>query len=365
MTWNWQLPDWPHFRYNVSSLLPSERAFMQSSGTALTLSRTIDDEDRAQLVIDLLCEEALKSSEIEGELLQPESVRSSLLTHFGLPSSNVRVPVKERSIADMMVDAYHTWSEPLTHETLWRWHTLLMGSESRLKDRGAYRSHDEPMQIVSNRLDKQTVFFEAPPSKEVMKEMTAFIQWFNEPTEHEPLLGRAAVAHIYFESIHPFEDGNGRIGRALVEKLLARGLGHPSLLPISPIIERRKKEYYQNLGECNRTLEAGSWVTFFAEVLVQAQERAVKLLNFLLVKTKMMSKLSGQLNPRMEKALLRLFAAGPERYSGGLSAENYISITKASRATATRDLAELVHVGALVKTGELRYTRYWLNLAKW
>jgi Fic family protein len=237
---------------------------------------------------------------------------------------------------------------------LWQWQEHLFGV------REGYRTHPEPMQIVSSRYDRPLIFFEAPPSDQIPEEMEAFIRWFNTPSAS--VLGRAAIAHIYFESIHPFEDGNGRIGRALVEKVLSQGIGQPTLIAVSTVLERRKKEYYAALEQCNNTLDAASFVRFFAEVVLEAQAESMRQLQFLMYKTRLLERLKGQLNARQEKAVLRLFAAGPEGFQGGFSAENYIAITRAPRATATRDLTDLVEKGALLKTGELRYTRYALNV---
>ena len=146
----------------------------------------------------------------------------------------------------------------------------------------------EPMQIVSNRYDSPKVFFEAPPSARVFHEMTAFIDWFNSTNASGSILGRAAIAHVYFESIHPFEDGNGRIGRVLVEKILSQGVGRPVLIAISKMLEKRKKEYYSALEKCNRTLEVQHWVEFFAHVILQAHEESMSLLYFLIEKSKML-----------------------------------------------------------------------------
>ena len=188
------------------------------------------------------------------------------------------------------------------------------------------------------------------------------LTWFNQSKQHGSILVRAAITHVYFESIHPFEDGNGRIGRALVEKALSQSLDQPTLIAVSQVITRRKKEYYAALGLCNTTLDIDRWITFFSEVIVEAQEESLNLINFLLAKSKLMSELKGEINERQEKVLLRMFAEGVKGFSGGLSAENYIRITKTSRATATRDLADLIEKGALYKTGRLRHTRYWINM---
>ncbi|MBS0654633.1 MAG: Fic family protein [Verrucomicrobia bacterium] len=363
MPWNWELPDWPHFQYERSQLLPHERQFLFSVGKSCAFLNSIATYEYNQFVVEILSTEGLESSKIEGEFLDRESLQSSIRRHFGIDSPQKRKSDKESRMAKLLCSVYEFFDKPLTHEMLWQWHAQLFDSDSHIIDRGRYRTHSEPMQIVSHRYDSSKVFFEAPPSKKVLDEMTAFIDWFNSTRTSEPILGRAAIAHLYFESIHPFEDGNGRIGRLLVEKILSQGVERPVLIAVSKTLEKRKKEYYAHLEECNRTLEAASWATFFANTILQAQEESMNLLSFLIAKSKMFTAFSGQLNSRQEKALLRMFAEGPSGFTGGLSAENYIAITKASRATATRDLAELVHKGALTKTGELRHTRYWLKMS--
>lgn len=264
-------------------------------------------------------------------------------------------------MAKLLLDVYETFDKPLTHEMLGKWHKILFDGETHLENHGEYRAHKEPVQIVSNRYGETTVYFEAPPSERVYEEMDMFIRWFNKPSPEGAILGRASIAHIYFESIHPFEDGNGRIGRLLVEKVLSQGVGSPTLIAMSQVLERERKTYYRELEKCNRTLEVQPWVEYFSKAILQAQEESMEVLLFLIKKSKLLPSLEGKLNPRQEKALLRLFAEGPKRFKGGLSAENYITITRTSRASATRDLADLVEKGALLKTGERRHTRYCLN----
>lgn len=364
MTWNWQLPDWPKFTYNSDRISQKERQFLLGSGSAFAFLKNIDEEERNQFIIEILSLEGLTSSKIEGEILERESLQSSIKQHFGLRGAAVRYRAdKELGMAELLCNVYETFDKPLTHEMLWEWHSMLFKDRSLHSDIGKYRTHVEPMQIVSGRLDSSPrVFFEAPPSEKVFHEMEMFIDWFNSTRSSEPILGRAALAHVYFESIHPFEDGNGRIGRILVEKVLSQGIGQPILIAVSKFIEKQKKAYYTELGRCNRTLLVSHWVEFFSQTILQAQDDSMRLLHFLIEKSKTLTTLSGQINSRQEKALLRMFAEGPDGFAGGLSAENYIAITKASRATATRDLADLVEKGVLVKTGELRHTRYWLNL---
>lgn len=360
MKWNWQLSNWPKFIYDPKSILELEKKFLLASGGSLAILNTLDEEKRKQFTIEILCTEGLKSSEIEGEVLDRESLLSCLRRHFGLA---VKGKVSaEQGMADLLWDMYNTYENKLTHKMLFDWHRMLMDGNLRISDIGKYRTHEDPMQIVSGRYDRHQVIFEAPPSHIIHEEMSRFIKWFNDSRNKESILTRAAIAHVYFESIHPFEDGNGRIGRALVEKVLSQGLGNPTLFAISQGIVRRKKEYYQALAFCNRTLDIQNWIEFFAKVILESQEEAFSLIRFLIAKTRIMHELKGQLNERQEKALLRIFAEGLKGFSGGLSAENYMKITKASRATATRDLNDLVGKKALNKTGELRHTRYWLNI---
>jgi Fic family protein len=197
--------------------------------------------------------------------------------------------------------------------------------------------------------------------------MKAFVKWYNgtAPTSRAPLspLTRAGIAHLYFVSIHPFEDGNGRIGRALSEKVLAQGLGQPSLLALACTIERHRRAYYEALERANKTNAVADWLAYFADTVHEAQLTTIRRAEFYIAKTRFYDRLHDQLNPRQAKVIARLFREGVDGFEGGLSAENYISITRTSRATATRDLQDLVQKEALTRDGEFRHTRYALNLA--
>lgn len=361
MVWNWQLPNWPKFHYDPNRISEQEKQFLLNSGKMSAHLKNIDSNEHKKFIIEILGEEGSGSSKIEGEILDRESLQSSIARHFGLKVDAKKGAKKESGMAELLCDVYESFQSPLQHQTLWKWHSMLFPDDSKIEYKGSYRAHAEPMQIISSRYDQPTIFFEAPPSNTVFDEMAAFISWFNSINNSEPVLGKVAVAHVYFESIHPFEDGNGRIGRALVEKMLSSSVGNPSLIAVSKVLEKRRKEYYVALESCNRSLNANHWIDFFADAVLQAQKDSMELLLFLIKKCKILTLFSQKINPRQEKALLRIFEEGPSGFKGGLSAENYISITKASRATATRDLANLVEMGILIKTGELRHTRYQLN----
>jgi Fic family protein len=231
---------------------------------------------------------------------------------------------------------------------------------------GGYRTHREPMQVVSGPDYKPKVHFAAPPSARVPAEMKRFIAWFNDtaPRGRRPLpaLTRAAIAHLYFVCIHPFADGNGRVGRALAENSLAQNLGQPSLIALAYTIERERKDYYAALERNNKDLAIDGWITYFADTVIEAQKSTIKRVEFYLAKAKFYDKFRDELNERQAKVIARMFKEGVDGFEGGLSAENYVGVGKTSRATATRDLQDLVAKGALTKTGELRHTRYFLNI---
>jgi Fic family protein len=364
MLWNWQDPDWPKFRFRPTALAEREGLFLRQSGVVVGIVRHVPDDDRLQLIIDLISTEALKTFEIEGEMLDRDSVQSSLRRQFGLQADSDRTAPAELGIAEMLGDLYRHWANPLNDATLCQWHRSLMQGRTDLRTVGGYRQHPEPMQIVSGRIDRTKIHFEAPPSFSVAAEMNRFCRWFNatSPTGDAPLpaLVRAGLAHLYFECIHPFEDGNGRIGRAIAEKALAQGAGQPSLTALSLLIQRQRKDYYTQLEAANKTLEVEPWLDWFANLVLAAQAHTLKGLDFLLANTRLWDRLRGQLNSRQEKALSRMMRAGVDGFVGGLSASKYMAITGAPAATARRDLGHLVALGALRRTGQLKGTRYWL-----
>lgn len=366
MTWNWQQPDWPRFSWSRRRLAKAEEQFLLGGGVLRGAVLHLDGDSRDRLTVESMSEEAVTSSEIEGEVLDRESVQSSIRRRLGLATEARRASPAEQGIAEMMVDLYRHWTAPLDEETLCRWHAMLMRGQLELREIGRYRTHEEPMQVVSAKLHAPTVHFEAPPSMQVPREMAAFLEWFNgtAPAGADPLpsLTRAGIAHLYFESIHPFEDGNGRIGRAVSEKALAQGLGAPTLTALAATMLRRRREYYEMLEAANKRNDVTGWLAWFAGITLEAQQRTRARVEFLIDQTKLLDRLRPRLNDRQIKVLLRMLREGPEGFEGGLSAGNYVSIAGTSPATATRDLADLVDKGAFTRTGERRHTRYHLAI---
>ena len=365
MSWNWQHSDWPNFSWDAAKLAAAERLFAENAGIAIGTTRHLDNASREALTIELMSDDACDSSAIEGEMLDRDSVQSSIRRQLGLGAGRRASPA-EAGIAEMMVSLYQTLASPLDHATLFAWHRMVMNGRRDLADIGRYRRHDDPMQIVSGPSHRQRVHFEAPPSARIPDEMDRFLAWFSEtmPGGPAPLpaVTRAGLSHVWFESLHPFEDGNGRIGRAIVEKALAQGLATPTLTAVAGTLLKRRKAYYQALEAASRDLEVTDWLLWFADIVAEAQQRSLDWTTFILQKARLLARLRGRLNARQEKALLRLFEAGPEGFAGGLSAKNYRSITGAPSATATRDLADMVALGVLRRSGELKATRYFLRL---
>ncbi|GGN59177.1 cell division protein Fic [Novosphingobium indicum] len=367
MKWNWQQPDWPKFRWESVPLAALEGQFLQQSGILIGSVKHLTEDYRSAITVDIMTGEALRTSEIEGELLNRDSVQSSLRREFGLETSDRRIPPAERGIAEMMIALYREFADPLTNETLFAWHEMVVSGRRDIDAVGRFRDHEDAMQVVSGLVHKPTVHFEAPPSKDVPEEMKGFLDWFTSSSPGGPnalpALTRAGIAHLYFVSIHPFEDGNGRIARALAEKALSQAIGQPSLIALSQVIQRSRSAYYDALEAANKRNEITDWLTYFAQTVLDAQEHSLALIDFLLAKVKFYDRFRDQMNERQARVIARMFREGIDGFTGGLSAANYITITGTSRATATRDLHELVGMGALTQTGMLKSTRYQLAIA--
>lgn len=366
MSWNWQLPNWPHYSWDADLLSRAERLFAEGSGLVAGVLQHADQSDQESITIELMSIEAVDTSSIEGENLDRHSVQASIKRILGLSAERSRALPAEHGVAEMMVDLYRNPADTLSEQRLCHWHRLLMNGRSDLDCIGAYRQHSEPMQIVSGPDYAPNVHFEAPPSSTVPPEMASYLAWLAEtaPTGSNPLppVTRAGIAHLWFESIHPFEDGNGRIGRAIAEKILQAGVQAPQITILAKTLLKHRKEYYRQLGQASRSLDMTDWLLWFATIVIEAQRSTVVQVNFVLEKTKLLDKLRGQLNKRQEKVVLRLFREGPEGFIGGLSAANYRSITGATLATTTRDLQDLVSKGALTRQGEKKATRYFLAI---
>jgi len=308
MKYNWQLGSWPDFQYKLEEIQDLLLRFAEKTGRVDGLLTALPESLQSEAIIDLMVSEAIKSSEIEGEMLSRPDVMSSIKNNLGLNPKPTHVGDRRaEGIAELMVCVRNDYAEPASREMLFEWHAMLMKGTSRI-NAGAWRIHAEPMLIVSGTIGNGQVHFEAPPSKAVSGEMERFIQWFNDTapggrTEIQPPPVRAAVTHLYFESIHPFEDGNGRIGRALSDKALSQGIGRPVLLSLSQAIETDRAAYYSALKQAQRSTDISEWIFWFSRMLLQAQEQAETEIEFTLKKTRLFDRIRGKVNERQIKVL--------------------------------------------------------------
>jgi Fic family protein len=368
-TYNWQQPDWPEFSYDLSGIQSDLYAFVEKSGLINGKWGYLTKSTQAEAIMSLMVEEAVKTSEIEGEYISRPDIRSSIANKLGLNTSLVSVRDRRaQGIADLMLDVRSTFSEPLSEEKLFDWHLMLFAGATDPDLRvGCWRTHNEAMQIVSGHHDKWTVHYEAPPSQRIPKEMQRFIKWFNDTAPGQinaikfPVV-RAAIAHLYFESIHPFEDGNGRIGRAIAEKALSQEMGHPVLLSLSQAIEIDKKSYYAALNAASKSNEVTSWIDYFVNVVIRAQDETQVQINFIIAKSRFFELYNHSLNERQLKVIQKMMQAGLRGFEGGMSAKKYMTISGTSKATATRDLQHLYAIHAFKQIGSGRNVRYELNL---
>jgi Fic family protein len=367
MMYNWQLPEWPNFVYEVQEIQPLILAFAQETGEVSGVIQGLSDDLKHETLLQLMLSEAVKTSEIEGEYISRGDIISSIRNNLGLNETPIAVKDQRAGgVAQLMLEVRKSFDHPLSIAMLQTWHGMLMAG-ARNVNPGEWRKGLAPMQIVSGAYGREVVHYEAPPSSEVPGEMEQFVKWYNKGTF--PLKGevaeavlKSAVAHLYFESIHPFEDGNGRIGRAIAEKALSQSLGRPVMLSLSKIIERNKTAYYTALKEAQGSLEINAWVNYFASVILDAQRDAKAMVQFTLKKAQFFDRYKHQLNGRQLKAVNKMLEKGADGFEGGMTAKKYIGISKTSKATATRDLQELHVMGVFVQEGAGRSIRYQLNL---
>lgn len=364
-TWIWAQPDWPHFVWQDERVLPLTRTIQRKTGILLGKSSATDNTTRQAL--DTLLANVLASSAIEDERLNVQSVRSSLARRLGVSDDNPW-PVSDRSegLAAMMFDAIDNRLQPLTFERLCQWHRWLFAEQHAWLHRvivGTLRA-DEPMQVVSGRLDKPVIHFEAPPRHGLEAQLTQFIDWFNRSL-HEPLLDplvRAAIAHLWFVTLHPFDDGNGRMTRALTDLALAQTDDQSiRLYAMSVAILERRSDYYRILEQTQKgTLDITAWLVWFLETLDATLEHALDTIQRTLMKSRFWQRPETlDISPEQQKVLNRLLDGGENGFDDGISASQYQKVAKVSKATATRHLTQLVDKGLLRKLpGGGRNTRY-------
>ena len=366
--WIWQQADWPHFRWRDSEILPRLRQVQRKLGILLGSHSRLGNPDQT---LDTLLANIIASSAIEGERLNAQSVRSSLARRLG-GSETQSYPVSDRSegLAAMMLDAIDNHEQPLTIERLYQWHRWLFPANEWSVQRlnvGQLRG-DEPMLVVSGRVDRPTVHFEAPPRAALDDQLAAFIFWFNQ-TRHDPTIDpllRAAICHFWFVTLHPVDDGNGRLTRALTDLALSQADSQGiRLYAMSVAILEWRADYYRALESTQKgTLDITSWLCWFLDTLDYAIELALQVIARSLAKAHFwLRHCHDGLSPEQTKVVNRLLDGGQQGFENGINASQYQKVAGVSKATATRHLAELVERGCIEKLpGGGRNTRYQIRL---
>jgi Fic family protein len=328
-------------------------------------------EQRLELAAEAWSQDAVATAAIEGERIDLGAVRSSVARRLGVGNQDgPNAPRSVEGLLDIMDDAVRQRDAPLTHDRLCAWQAALFptGYSGMVKIRvGAYREHAEPMQIVSGRIGQEKVHYEAPSSDRVPVEMQAFLDWFNATNETDSLI-KAAIAHLWFETVHPFEDGNGRLGRVLIDLLLARDSGELSrLIRTSQRLLDKRREYYEQLERAQHgEPDVTAWVLWFVQQVRVSCDEAADVIDAALAKALFwLTHQDKTLTARQRKVVNVLLDAGPKGFEGGMSTKKYESIGSTSRATASRELIELETMGLLHRSGAGRSTRYYVNISGW
>jgi len=353
MKYVWQHENWPHFIWNSESLLPLIGQARLRQGKLLTQLNGLGFKLIREAQAEILIEETIETSAIEGEHLNRESVRSSVVRRLGLSSVNLPPPNRAvDGLVEVLLEATQNYDKPLATERLMGWQAALFptGQSGLRRIRvGKWRGLD-PMQVVSGAMGREKIHYEAPPGEKVEEEMKQFLSWWKTSLNREEGLLRAGLAHFYFVTIHPFEDGNGRLARALTDMALAQDEKLSTrFYSLSSQIMTERNEYYRVLERCQkRTGDITEWLVWFLECHIRAVEGAGKLIANVLNKATFWQRhKSRELNERQRKVVNRLLVAGPDGFQGGITTRKYVAMTKAGRVTAYREISDLVEKGIL------------------
>lgn len=352
MTYIHQRSDWPHFAWNRDAIAEPLAAVSRRQGRLIGRMEGLGFKLREEAVLRTLTQDVLKSSEIEGEILDADQVRSSIARRLGMDIGALAPADRNvEGVVEMMLDATQNYDQPLTQDRMFAWHAALFPTGRSGMSKiivGDWRDdRDGPMQVVSGPIGRERVHYEAPAAGVVAREMAAFLKWFNAAPETDLVL-KAAIAHLWFVTIHPFEDGNGRTARAIADMMLARSEASPQrFYSMSAQIRAERNRYYDMLERTQRgDLDITEWILWFLECLDRAFDGAVATLASVLRKARFWETWAAQpINDRQRRILNALL----DGFEGKLTSSKYATITKASQDTASRDIADLVERGILVK----------------
>lgn len=358
----WERREWPQLTWDGQSLSPLLTRVSRAQGRLLGKMENLGFDLRSEAHLRTLTEDVVKSSEIEGEKLDSDQVRSSIAQRLGMDIGGL-VPADRNveGVVELMLDATGNYAKPLTKERLFAWHSALFPTGHSLVRKlsvGDWRDDSTgPMQVVSGRVGKEKVHFEAPPAARLPAEMKKFLNWFKKPGDTDPLL-TAGLAHLWFVTVHPFDDGNGRIARAIADMALARAEGtEQRFYSMSAQIRRERNDYYRMLESTQKgNLDVTPWQEWFLGCLCRAIEASEQILGGVLNKARFWERFAKEpFNERQIKVLNRLL----DGFEGKLTTSKWAKLAKCSQDTAYRDVLDLVERGALKKDpGGGRSTSY-------
>ena len=370
--YTWELKDWPHFRFDHAAADFWTQKAQAASQRILGAMAVVPEDLGSEARLDLLVSAAIETSAIEGEALNREDVRSSIKNHFLKPDEKVAVhdPVAA-GISAVILEVMDLYGEALTEQRLHHWNKLVLPEaglspfSNARTTAGQWRTHSDAMQIVSGPVHNPTVHFEAPPSARVPTEMKVFLDWFNNDSLQLPGVARAAIAHLWFETIHPYEDGNGRVGRAIADVAVSQMLEQPLMMSLATVLSKHRKAYYQQLNTASKeTLDVTPWVNWFGERVVEALDGSIQVIQYVVRKARFWDSLNNRdLNDRQLKLIRKMLGHDAPGFEDGINAKKYQNLARCSKATATRDLQNLVAQGVLAPIqSKGRYARYQLTL---
>lgn len=366
--WAWQKADWPSFSYDENLVKKTNIAFTQAIGALNSkITNTLLPENNAEETwAKIITTELISSSRIEGVILEQNKTYNSVRHVLGLNHEKASSTEYAQQIGKLFTKVYQEFDEPLSKQLLNKWNsTVLEGITNWNIVPGMYRADD--VYVGSGVAGQEKIVYQAPPASELEKQMPPFIDWFNGKNtslnkEASPL-ARAAITHHWFVMLHPYEDGNGRLGRALMIKSLSQDMNCPVPISLSKSIKDNVNDYYQAIEDCNKSNDLTPFVQFTADVCLDAAKFMSMSIDARQYKSSFFHRHGGDINQRQTKIVNRLFMDEPTGFEGGLSAKNYNQIVGHTPAsTITRDLNKLVEIGVLIKTGELKGTRYHLNM---
>ena len=351
----WQYPEWPSFTWNDSRLIALLSEVRNLEGKIQGMMGGLGFDVQSMTALNVMTEDVLRSNEIEGVILNSDKVRSSIAKHLGIDTAGLPQPDRyTEGVVQIMMDAVTNCNKPLTPERLFNWHAALFptGRSGMYPITvGAYRTGGEPMQIVSGAMGKEKVHYEAPPSDVVPDMMTDFLRWINsDNTVTDPVL-KAAVAHLWFVAIHPFDDGNGRLTRTITDMQLAKADGfHLRFYSMSAEILREKKTYYEILEHTtSNSTDITEWLEWFLNTMKSSILRAEETVKRVVSKSSFWQRHREiPMNERQVKMVNMLW----DGFTGKLTSSKWAKITKTSQATALRDITDLIEKGILIAAAD-------------